>query len=196
MNGALRNTITHKHFRLYNDKTKIPEPQFDNELQFESFSTFVASLPASPDLFIIVSKDPYSWLSSYQKWSRKNGWPAADYPYIIEYNLVYSKWRAFSEGTKNILFVRYEDLLLSPRKVINTIAVALKLPERKKIVTTRKVYASRTFSKQKKEAFVNKDHIREFNPNQLHTINGLLDISLLHFLGYQLMELTTDTPTQ
>lgn len=195
LNGEQRNEITHKHFRLYDDKTKIPEPQFYNDSLFENFTSFVSALPVEPDLFIIISKDPYSWLSSYQKWSSKNKWPEHNYHYLEEYNLFYGKWHTFSSKTKNMLFIRYEDLLLSPKKVINTIATALELPTPKKVATTKKVYASRTFTEGKKEAFINRDHVKEFTTEQLATINNLLDPALMEFLGYKMEFERRDTLT-
>ena len=49
-----------KHFRLYDDKTKIPEPKYYNKITYENFKEFEKSLDLSKEIqgIIIISKDP------------------------------------------------------------------------------------------------------------------------------------------
>lgn len=188
LNGESRNEITHKHFRLYDNKKMIPEPQFNNNLSFKNFPEFENKLPPNkiPELYIIVSKDPYSWFVSYRNWSKKNNWPNPDYHYIEEYNLFYGKWMAFDEENKRIIFIQYAEALTNPERVLQKIAHALNLPVREKIKTTKKVYASRRFTSDKKDAFLHKSYLQKIAPEDFVTINTLLDTGLLSKLGYQI----------
>ena len=63
-----------KHFRLYDDKTKIPEPKYYNKITYKNFKEFEKSLDLSKEIqgIIIISKDPYSWLLSYEKWANNS----------------------------------------------------------------------------------------------------------------------------
>jgi len=187
LNGELRSDITHKHFRLYNRKECIPEPQFMNSLTFDSFAAFEKMLPQSPHLYVVVSKDPYSWYVSYNKWSQKNNWPPHDYNYIEEYNLFYGKWMEFSKQTGKVIFIRYADLLQQPISEINRIGQALDLPHLQQLRQTNKVYASRKFTGNRKEEFLSHDHLKKIPPGEMSTLNQLLDKELMKFLGYDIL---------
>ncbi|HNA57009.1 MAG TPA: sulfotransferase domain-containing protein [Chitinophagales bacterium] len=186
LNGTQRNEITHKHFRLYKEKEIIPEPQFANTLLVPTLKDFEAALPfQAPDLYIIVSKDPYSWLGSYNKWSIKNNWPAHQHHYIMEYVLFYKMWMNYSREAKNILFVRYDDLLTDPAMVMKQIAQVVEWPELEKVQSTNKVYASRRFTIEKKIAHLSGDQIKKINPQELRQINEMLPENLMEFMGYK-----------
>jgi hypothetical protein len=186
LNGIVRSEITHKHFRLYPEKAIIPEPQFANTLQVGDLRTFESHLPfPSPDLYIIVSKDPFSWLISYQKWSRKNNWPHHEHHYISEYVLFYGMWKQFALTSDKIIFVRYDDLLIEPKITLDKVATLLNWPLREHMHTTNKVYASRRFSSDKKQAHLSGEHLKSIPSDELHTINALLPDELLKFLGYE-----------
>lgn len=186
INSEVRNEIMHKHFRLYDNKNYIPEPKFDNQFTFNSFAEFEQALPLKkkPDLYLIMSKDPYSWFTSYVGWSKKNNWPNRNYHYINEYNLFYGKWMEFSKENPKIIFIRYADLLNNPLEQINTIANELGLPLKNKVITTKKVYASKKFTDDKKDAFLNRSYMDKISPEELSQINNLLNADLLQRMGY------------
>ncbi|MBK7444177.1 MAG: sulfotransferase domain-containing protein [Bacteroidetes bacterium] len=188
INGEIRNEIIHKHFRLYDNKNCIPEPQFENTAHFNSLADFEQALPENniPDIYLVMSKDPYSWYTSYVGWSKKNNWPKRDYHYIEEYNLFYGKWKFLASGEKRILFIRYQDLLTAPQTELNKLATALSLPIKQPIRTTKKVYASRRFTDDKKDAFLNKSYLGKIDAGDFTTINTLLDVDLLNQLGYSI----------
>ena len=111
-----------KHFRLYHDKTKIPEPKYYNEYTYDHFKEFEHSLDLEKaNGIIIISKDPYSWLLSYEIWANKCSWPIPNYSYMEEYNLFLTKWREFENQTDKIIFIRYIDLLEKPEEILNQI---------------------------------------------------------------------------
>ena len=70
-----RDAPIQKHFRLYDDKSVITPPAYGNDYQFRNFEEFEAVLPEPADGYVVISKDPYSWTLSYQKWAKKCNWP-------------------------------------------------------------------------------------------------------------------------
>ncbi len=188
VNGEERNNITHKHFRLYDNKSAIPEPQFYNMQTFLNFKDFESALPKNsiPNYYLIISKDPLSWYSSYLKWSIKNAWPKNAYHYLEEYQLFYSKWMEFSLQSNNIIFIQYADLLKHPEKTIQQLAAQMQMPLKENIKTTKKVYASRRFTEDKKKAFLNKAHVKDISNEEKEIIKSILKPNLLQFLGYSI----------
>jgi len=93
---------------------------------------------------------------------------------------------AFAEENKRIIFIQYAEALTNPERVLQKITNALNLPVREKIKTTKKVYASRRFTSDKKDAFLHKSYLQKISPEDFVTINTLLDKGLLSKLGYQI----------
>lgn len=187
VNGVVRHEITHKHFRLYPEKNIIPEPKFANKVIVNDLASFESQLPFSPpDLYLVVSKDPVSWYSSYINWSRKNNWPPHAHHYIDEYNLFYGMWRKLATETDRIVCVRYDDLLRSPESIVQQIGAKLGYPPLRNFRDARKVYASRRFTKEKKEAHLSGAYKQVLCAEELETIRSLADRSLLDFLGYRI----------
>ncbi len=187
-NGAVRNAVDHKHFRLYDNKEIIPEPQFENQMYFPSFPDFENALQLQPDIYLVISKDPYSWFVSYTKWSQKNNWPPHAYHYIEEYNLFYGKWMEFSKQTNKILFIRYVDLLQEPLRELHKIANTLQIAPVDQMKTAKKVYASRKFTGAKKEEFLKNEHLAKISAEDLQMINIKLNTNLMAFLGYDFVK--------
>lgn len=185
LNGTERNVITHKHFRLYQEKNIIPEPQFHNSLLVQNFTQFEANVPGVlPDLYIVASKDPYSWLSSYQRWSKKNNWPPHEHHYIQEYDLFYGMWMQFARETTKVMFIRYDDLLAEPEKIMNQLADRLGYPAINKIRVPKKVYASKRFSSAKKEAHLSGAPKKELSEEDKRAIQQFVRPELMQFMGY------------
>lgn len=129
---APRDHPLHKHFRLYDNKEMIPEPKFSNSLTFDSFKQYehLLNINESLDAILVLSKDPYSWLLSYQKWAKKCNWPQQPYHYIDEYVMFYDKWNRFRKEDDRIHLIRYHDLLLCPEKEMETIQNKFDVPSK------------------------------------------------------------------
>lgn len=106
-----RSAPTHKHARLYDDKKIIADPQYRNDLIINSFMHFEQLLEIIPDYYLVISKDPYSWLISYKNWAQRCQWPVVPFHFILEYNLFYGKFLELSQQSSKIVFIRYIDLL-------------------------------------------------------------------------------------
>ena len=184
-----RSSPLHKHFRLYDEKEIIPEPQYRNDLETAGFKEFERLLEVVPDYYLVISKDPYSWLLSYTRWAEQCHWPDVSHHYLIEYNLFYGKWLEFSGQTDRILFVRYLDLLQASDKELSRLEsqIALKKkflsPFTSRLIT--KVPQSEEFSNNRREYYLTRQYLKSYTREELHTINTLIDPQLLSGLDYQ-----------
>jgi len=183
-----RDSPYHKHFRLYDQKEMVPEPQYRNEIRIDDFIDFENLLHAVPAYYVIISKDPYSWLLSYEKWAKSCQWPRVPHHYIQEYNLFYGKWLKFSTQTERIVFVRYFDLLndldtelLRLESTMN-LKRKLWLPNRKKNI--RHVSQSDRFTKARLKYYLTEEYMKSFTKQRITEINGLLDPLVVLSLGY------------
>ena len=119
----------HKHFRIYDNKALIGRENYRNDLLVNDLKDFENELEigGNADGFIIISKDPYSWLISYEKWAKRMKWPAPPHPFIQEYNEFYRKWWDLSIDTNKVLFLRYADLLLNTKEVLEELSLKFQL---------------------------------------------------------------------
>lgn len=184
-----------KHFRLYHDKTKIPEPKYYNEYTYDHFKEFEHSLDLEKKAngIIIISKDPYSWLLSYEIWANKCSWPIPNYSYMEEYNLFLSKWREFENQTDKIIFIRYIDLLEKPEEILNQIQEKFELKRKlsffnsKLTLSQKKVAVSDVFTNEKKDFYVKKKYLDHYSNQSLKNINKHLSKELMQFLRYEII---------
>ncbi|MEM1340048.1 MAG: sulfotransferase domain-containing protein [Bacteroidota bacterium] len=183
-----------KHFRLYDEKELIPDLQYQNALFYKNFEEYLDSLELDAEIhgLIVVSKDPYSWLTSYNKWGKKCGWPAVDHHYAEEYNLFYSKWIAFAKEDKRIMFVRYYDLLTSPVEELQKIQQYFNLSKTLKSKFTgiqgsfKKVSHSTAFTSNRMEYYRNKEYLKDYSAAELENINEKIEETVFTSLGYEL----------
>jgi len=181
-----------KHFRLYDNKQIIPEPQYANDIKVDSFVTFEALLPRRPDFYVIVSKDPYSWLLSYRAWAQKCQWPSVDFHYLEEYNLFYGKWIQFSKETDRVIFVRYLDLLCNLEVELNRLEEKMGIERRFFArfvfpVVPRKVSQSGRFDISRKNYYLNGEYLKKFRAEDLEECNRVLDKDVVRDLGYRIV---------
>lgn len=187
-----RSSPLHKHFRLYDEKDLVPEPKFRNEYTITSLNAFEQLLEVIPDYYLIISKDPYSWLLSYQDWARRSNWEEVPYHYILEYNLFYGKWLEFAQQTNKILFVRYIDLLRDPDEELKRMESIMHL-KKKFLYLLRsnmvpKVPQSGEFSIDRRSYYLGEQYLNNFTKEGLQEINVLINPEVLTLLGYQKKE--------
>ena len=188
-----RNHPLQKHFRLYDDKTKIPESKYLNNYNYNSYDDFKKSWGLNTEIngVIVISKDPYSWLLSYEKWAKKCTWPTPNYNYIEEYNLFLNKWKDFAEQTNDIIFVKYIDLLVQPEieltKIENKFSLKRRWNTKRKGLKTEleKVKVSEKFTLDKKDFYIQKKYLEDYNNTKLELINSVIDKNLMEFLNYE-----------
>ena len=194
LNSLDRTNPLHKHFRLYEEKQFIPEPQFQNKLSFKSFAEFEHSFDINTKIegIIIISKDPYSWYTSYTNWAKKCQWPEVNYHYIEEYNLFHAKWLEFSKQSNKISLIRYIDLITDAKNVLTQLKNQHQLPLKLKSKIfgiqseIKKVSESDTFTKEKLKFYTEKEYLLKISSEKIDEINSKLDKNLMKDLGYQI----------
>lgn len=183
-----------KHFRLYDNKTFIPESKYENNLVFPSFADYEKSLELKKQIdgIIIISKDPYSWYTSYSNWAIKCNWPKANYHYIHEYNNFYAKWKEFAKQEPRIIFIKYIDLLTDSDNELRKIEEKFNLSHKFKLlnrnskINIKKVSSSTTFSSDKYSFYKEKKYLSKLTQSEIEHINSILDVQLVNELNYEI----------
>jgi len=186
-----RNSPLQKHFRLYDEKSLIPEPQYLNNKCYPDFESFETDLGAHrAQAYIVMSKDPYSWFLSYSNWAKKFGWPKVEHHYVQEYTLFYKKWMQFSRQSDRIFFVRHKDFLLDEQLEFNNLEIRLRLKKSLKgslgFRNAGVVARSSPFTDEKREFYVKEKYLQEYTKVQLDEVNSHLDTELMSFLNYDI----------
>ena len=184
-----RTSPVQKHFRLYDQKDIISDPQYYNDIIIKDIDDLECFFDVIPDYYLVISKDPYSWYLSYSRWARKCRWPSVKHHYIEEYNLFYGKLLSLSEKTDRFIFVKYGDLLTDTIGTLQQLEYDMKL--KKKLLSSirmnvpRKVAQSKWFSDKKRHDYINKTYLSEYTSTELKELNNRLDSTVAGLLGYQ-----------
>jgi hypothetical protein len=189
-----RRSPMHKHTRLYAEKHLIPEPQFANTTVIDRFEDFQAVLPETPDHFVVISKDPYSWYLSYKNWAEKCNWPPVEHHYISEYNAFYRFFSVMASESDRFLFVRYTDLLAQPMDFVENLGQKIGLapngtwPSRRRGNggLPRRVPHSKAFGEEQRSYYLTERYLAKFADEDLQALNAELDPAVMSFLGYEL----------
>jgi hypothetical protein len=187
---------THKHFRLYNEKSAIPDARFYNTFFYNSFKDFRehAGQVAEREIkiFFVCIKDPYSWYLSYKKHARKNNLihfkRSLNSHYLVDYNLFYRKWLDFSiEAPDNVVLIRYEDLIEDLNGSLQRIEEKFGLNRFSGSVDNpTKVHMSREFTRARSAFYREKKYLALISDRDKHVIQHLLDRELVSMLNYQI----------
>lgn len=185
-----RSAPVHKHVRFYGNKNLIPEPQYKNELNVTSFEDFESLFSPAPELYLVISKDPYSWFLSYRKWADKCGWPEVDHHYAEEYDAFYGFFRELARETEKIVFVRYSDLLTDAEATLNGLAGIGHMPRRKLSKWSgfnipKTVSQSGAFDSDKLRYYTEREFLKQLTDQEIHEINNTIGLDLMTFLGYE-----------
>ena len=111
-----RQSPSHKHFRIYDDKTIIPKTtkmnQYTNEYTINSVEELDELLEDSngTNRYIIVYKNIFSWLPSIEKWAKNCKWETnSKMEFVNDYLNFMKKW--YSIRNNRVIFIKYEDFL-------------------------------------------------------------------------------------
>jgi hypothetical protein len=184
-----RRSPLQKHFRLYDDKEIVPEPQYLNDIKIDNFEQFERLFDVVPDYYLVISKDPYSWYLSYRNWARKCNWPDVDHHYISEYNLFYGKFLEFSRQTGKIIFIKYVDLVRDADSVLEQLekkmSLKKKLLARLKLRRTGRVSQSSRFTDDRRAYYLDENYLEKYSNDELQALNDCLDAEVASLLGYE-----------
>lgn len=187
----------HKHFRLYDEKSAIPDVRFFNTFTYSSFKDFKQHVEQivekEIDTFLVCIKDPYSWYLSYKKHARKNKVTylkkSLNSHYLIDYNLFYRKWLDFSmEAPGEVMIVRYEDLIEDLEDTIKRVGEKFNLERSShEIVNPAKVPMSKEFTQERSSFYKDKKYLKLISEQERSIIKHLLDPALISKLNYQIL---------
>lgn len=184
-----RSSPLHKHCRLYREKEIIPEPQYDNKIEIETFEQFQSLFHPTPDYYLVVSKDPYSWYQSYRAWAEKCSWPDVSHHYIEEYNLFYKTFIELSSRSDKFIFVRYVDLIDDAGAALEELEKKMRLKKRLlahlKLRNPGNISQSAAFSESKRAYYLNREYLNEYSEEEMKTLNERLDPQVISALGYE-----------
>jgi len=185
---------THTHFRLYDEKSIIPEAKYLHSFTYRDFRDFKKHveqiLQRDINIFIVSVKNPYSWYVSYKKHAKRNKYiyykDHVNSHYIADYNLYYKKWVDFSiQVPDEILIIRYEDLIKEFVSTLDKIRDTFNLEKRSEIyVNPEKVPMSRAFSEERRLYYKNEKFLDMIDSQEKKVIENLLDAKLISSLGY------------
>lgn len=191
-NDPERRSPLHKHFRLYDEKEVVPEPQYRNEITVRDFAALDAEVEEKTGkqctAAFVISKDPWSWLLSYRRWAEKCEWPAVPHHYLTEWNLFYGRWLELGRTTPKIGFVRYLDLLTDPAGVLDWVVSGHGLPprvRRKRVRRYGRIPQSDRFTAARRRWYLEGRYLEEFDRAELDEIDALLDGGVVEGLGYE-----------
>ena len=195
--GYSRCLPTHKHFRLYDEKSAIPDVRFYNNFRYSSFQDFREHAGEIAgrgiNIFIIVVKDPYSWYLSYKRHARKNKYPyfkgSLNAHYLIDYNLFYRKWLDFSmEAPEEVILLRYEDLIEDLDASLGRICEKFSLQRSSgALENPSKVNMNREFTRARSAYYKEKKYLELISERDRHVMQHLLDPELISGLNYQII---------
>ena len=184
-----RSSPLQKHCRLYSKKDIIPEPQYHNDIIVENFENFESLFDVTPDYYLVISKDPYSWYLSYRNWAKKCNWPEVNHHYIEEYNLFYGKFLEFSNQTEKIIFVKYIDLLEDSNAVLKQLEARMNLKKNilSRFIRRKSIHVSQSsrFTEERRAYYTDEKYLKEYSNEDLQLLNDFLDTEITALLGYQ-----------
>lgn len=185
---------THKHFRLYDEKSIIPSALYYNSFIYRDFTDFKKHVQQivgqEIKLFVVIIKNPFSWYLSYKKHAKKNGYDffkkSINSHYIIDYNLFYTKWISFFKQAPNdVLLVKYEDVLNELPSFLSNISKKFDLKMvSSKVHNPDKVRMSKRFSASEAAYYKKEKYINQITSQDKKVIMNLLDKDLISLYNY------------
>ncbi len=183
-----RASARQKHARLYADKRIIPEPQYLNDLVATDLQTFEGLIGCKADAYVVISKDPYSWLLSYRAWARMCNWPEPGHHYIQEYNLFYRSFLTLAKESSRFHFVRFIDLLRDRQGTLASLARRIGLRPRRlpRLLNfrLRRLAKTDSFTARKADFYLQGRYFDRYTSQELAEVNGVLDPAVVAELGY------------
>jgi len=195
--------ICHKHARYYENSDFVSAGFKCHDIKdFEDLSARIKKDNPLPDFFVVISKDPYSWLLSLRSHAKKREkrYKNLKFHPIKEYILYYKKLISLSEQGGNFIFVKYVDMISN----VDNLSRLQKLMNLRKRVENinnnkKKVYMSDTFSEERRRFYMDKLYLNKlrddasrspegyfFRQDHIEEINRNLDEEVIEYLGYKI----------
>lgn len=146
---------------------------------------------------VVISKDPFSWLVSMHRYRAKWGKESFarlvnDGDMIAHWSVLHRNWLDAAARVREsvIAFIRYEDVLRSPKQTLQLLAGKLDI-ERSSgdwIIETRRVVPGGGHSKNnfnRRPYYLNRAYMNSFNEKMVDTVRRLVDEDVVTELGYR-----------
>jgi hypothetical protein len=186
-NSGGRNSISHKHCRIYDNKNFIPSPEeYSNTFLINSIQDMDKLLDnnENSNKYIVIYKDIFSWLPSISEWAKKCNWKNSDkMDFIDDYLNFIDKWNTIkNERVLLISYNEYLDLVVNTNNnVIKKLEDFLEIKNEKELVIPTKVPQSKEFTVNKINYYKNKEYMDFYTENELKMIQSHdLYLKLLH----------------
>lgn len=169
---------THKHYRLY--KTYVNYNDFDRDVKA------VLKIPQNTKMnYIIMIKEPYSWLVSYKKWAIKCKWENVTIEHMMyEYNNFYNMWIKWRENNKNIYILNYNLILLNQIKLMQSLAATFKLLFlSNKLIVPKSIPKTGIFNQERRDYYINKLYMNDLTEEEKEIIQTSLMDSIRSFIN-------------
>jgi hypothetical protein len=185
-NTGDRGEIGHKHFRIYDDKTKIPtciQQQYGNNIIINKNDDLIKLLKEDVNnvKIVVVIKDIFSWLISIEKWGEKCKWsPFIKDEFLNEYKLYTEKWYQLSKENPNICIIHYDEYINFIKNKNTDFITKLNYFFNKNITISdikeiKKVDCSTTFTNDSIDYYYYKRYMDNYTTNEIKTINTFLE---------------------
>jgi hypothetical protein len=181
-----RGEIGHKHFRIYDDKTKIPtciQHQYSNNIIINKNDDLIKLLKEDVNnvKIVVVIKDIFSWLISIEKWGEKCKWsPFIKDEFLNEYKLYTEKWYQLSKENPNICIIHYDEYINFIKNKNTDFITKLNYFFNKNITINdikeiKKVDCSTIFTNDSIDYYYYKRYMDNYTTNEIKTINTFLE---------------------
>jgi hypothetical protein len=185
-NKGDRNSIGHKHFRIYDDKPKVPsciQHQYNNNIIINSYEDLVMLLKENINnvKIVVIIKDVFSWLISIEKWGEKCKWtPFIQSEFLNEYKLYTNKWLDLAKNNQNICIIYYHEYIDFIKNKNQDFIMKLNIFFDKEININhipeiKKVDCSNIFTNDSIDYYYYKEYMNKYTSNEIETINQFLE---------------------
>lgn len=173
----------HKHFRLYDDRSQLPEPKYNNDAPVLKTLRDLDDLLGVPHThkYIVVVKNARAWLVSIRKWAKSNKWALQDdLSLMTDYARYVQKWAALRKTDPSRVFVvDYIEFVRDagiPKSNINKRLAAFleteELPE--EMVMPDRVPQSKAFTKERKDYYLKDRYMEELTRTDVELISRVM----------------------
>jgi len=150
---------------------------------------------SASNIAVIIIKNPYTWYTSILKWIGRaehgfDGFSGQDPEHVfIRYNSLYEDHRKFLLGEKkNTVYrdgvlIRYEDLVLDPKKEVIGFADKFNLTVKDKFTNTNKIVQSQVFTEKRRAYYLAQKP--DYSADIVERVNDAVDWELMRFYGYE-----------
>lgn len=178
-----RTSPHHKHFRLYADRSRLPDPKYKSSARSPATLAELDDLLGVPHThkYVVVVKNARAWLVSIRRWARLNRWRFQDDQTLItDYARYVRKWAQLRKtAPARVFVVDYEEFIRDANKPQSNINKRLQAflgveepPE--EMVMASKVAESDLFTKDRRDYYLKERYMNELTRVDIQLIESIM----------------------